>query len=144
MLNPLFDSAVLFFFGLTCIPPECSEEDLNRLEFYRAGFARQIEPVISSPSQNGYFFDSCFIHCQTIEDDVAWSQIRVGGRSIVQAFGDWYFERSGRTRLRDCDADLPCNPTCPEFDGGAVRNSASPYLLTLALQMAAVFAWQRL
>ena len=144
MLNPLYDSAVLFFFDITCSPPDCSEEDLNTLELYRTAFARQIEPVISSPAENGYFFDSCFIHCQTIDDDVAWSQIRVGGRSIVESFGDWYFERSDSTRLRDCDTDLPCNPTCPGVDGGAVRNSASPYLIALVLQLVAVFAWQRI
>ena len=142
MLNPLYDSEALNFFDLACTPPDCSEEELNGLEFYRAVFARQIEPVISSPPENGYFFDSCFIHCQAINDDVAWSQIRVGSRSIVESFGDWYFERSDRTRLKDCDTDLPCNPTCPGIDGGAVRNSASPYLIPLALQLVAVFAWQ--
>ena len=57
---------------------------------------------------------------------------------MAQSFGDWYFERSTDTRLKDCDG-LPCNPTCPISESGAINTSGSPYVLTLYLLIS--FAW---
>ena len=61
-------------------------------------------------SSAGIFVDSCLIHCQTL-DDKPWSTYAVGGRTMRDAFQDWYFERSESIQTIDCP--FPCNPTCP-------------------------------
>ncbi len=138
VLNSLYDSSIFeFLIQKSCTTSACVEES-GIFEVYKEEFARQAQPVLTSPSQNGYFLDSCVIHCQTNVDDRTWSEIAINGRSIAQSFGDWYFERSA-VRLKDCDTDLPCNPTCPELDG-AVKNIVSP-LLFLSLYMMAAFAY---
>ena len=78
-------------------------ENLYRITFkhYKEEFDHQVQPVLSSPSSNGYFLDSCFVHCQTIENDDVWSKYAIEGRTIAQSFGDWYFDRSADTRLAE-------------------------------------------
>ena len=146
MLNPLYDSVVIGLVKQVCLPPSCPDEESALLEIYGNGFSQQIEPVLSSHSSNGYFFDSCIVHCQTTSD--LWTEIAIDGRTIAQVVGDWYFERSTDARLKDCDTDLPCNPTCPDFGDpttskfdGAVRTIVSPSLLLLSLYTTAAFVY---
>ena len=95
------------------MPPGCSAEDDALLKHYEDVFNQQVEPVLSSPSQNGYFLDSCYIHCQTFQDDKVWMHYAISGHTIARTFGDWYFKRSAEARLKDCE-NYPCNPTCPQ------------------------------
>ena len=117
MLNSQYDKIILEDVYLQpCIPPNCSEEGEELLRHYKAEFDHQVQPVLSSPPSNGYFLDSCLIHCQTYDEDRVWSQYAIYGRTMAQTFGDWYYDRGspGSTRLKDCDTDYPCNPTCPD------------------------------
>ena len=141
MLNSQYDSIILQKgVLLPCAPPDCNIEETAIFESYKEDFNHQVEPVLSSPSKNGYFIDSCYIHCQTYEDDVAWTQISINGVTIAQSFGDWYFGRSANTRLKDCDDGFPCNPTCPTPESGDTKSSTTPYLLALALYLMITFA----
>lgn len=132
VVNSQYDSAVLeSIYLLPCTPPDCSSKETALLREYKAEFNRQSVPLLSGSSENGYFLDSCYVHCQTVESNDPWTRITVNGQSIAQTFGDWYFERSIHrtvTRLRDCDS-FPCNPSCPSGSGGeGVRNFTSPNL----------------
>lgn len=69
-----------------------------------------IEPIKQSAT-NGMFIDSCLQHCHS-QRMTSWSDIKVSGKSPLQAFGDWYFGREKEVKLQDCD--YPCNPTCPK------------------------------
>lgn len=131
--NSQYDSVILEgVYLLPCTPPECTAEGTAFLRDFKAAFDRQVEPVLSSPSQNGYFLDSCYIHCQTFESDITWSEISIGGVTMAQSFGDWYFERSGSsTRLKDCDTDFPCNPTCFNPDSSLSRATGNATRLQL-------------
>ena len=129
-----------------CVPPDCSDEDAARFQMYQVEFESAAEPVLNSSSEDGYFIHSCYIHCQTIENNDAWNVITVNGSTMAQSFGDWYFDRPGSTRLEDCD-DFPCNPSCPDPDdavttttpdlSGAVQSTASLYLLAVSVCMLA-------
>ena len=114
MLSSQYDTAFLKkACYVECRPPDCSDEEIKIIEGFKRTFSIQVEPVLSSPPQNGYFIDSCFIHCHTILNDVAWTTFEIDGHTPVETVGDWYFERSNNTRLKDCDDGFPCNPTCP-------------------------------
>ena len=132
VLNSQYDSLILESTYLQpCVPPNCDEEGQESLNRYKAEFDRQVQPILSSPQTNGYFLDSCYIHCQTFENDTVWTQFAINGRSIRNTFGDWYFDRSTNTRLKDCDG-YPCNPTCPYIDSGAIGSLSNPYLVIAA------------
>ena len=103
------------------MPPHCSEEGMTYLRNYERVFNEQIHPVIASPLSNGYFLDSCFVHCQTFEVDEVWIDYAIQGHSIARTFGDWYFERSHETRLKDCE-NYPCNPSCPSVQNDAGKH----------------------
>lgn len=126
-----------FFYNGTCIPPDCDEEGTAVFQNYYEAFDRQVEPVLSSSPSNGYFLDSCYIHCQSLEDP--WNQYAINGRTIAQAFGDWYFERSDNTRLKDCDS-FPCNPTCSDIPDGAAKSIANPLVFFTLFMMALCLA----
>ncbi|CAL4953293.1 unnamed protein product [Urochloa decumbens] len=61
----------------------------------------------------GLFIDSCFNHCQT-PFRISWHSrisLRLGNKTIAEAFGDWYFGRGHGVKEIDCE--YPCiNPTC--------------------------------
>ena len=80
------------------------------------------------------------------EDDRVWTQYAINSRSIAlrRRFGDWYFDRSSDTRLKDCN-DFPCNPTCSDIEmttatppSGAGATFFSPFLAVLVMMMAFV------
>ena len=121
-LNSQFDSAVLdFILKGSCTPPNCDAEGAALFQSYYGAFDSLVQPVLSSRATNGYFLDSCYTHCQTTVDERAWSQYAIDGRTIAQTFGDWYFERPGDTRLKDCGC-FPCNPTCSDVPSDTVSN----------------------
>lgn len=147
VINSQYDSLILQQTVLIqCMPSDCSDEEIAAIERYNTDFDRQAEPIFSSPSQNGYFIDSCFIHCQTIEDNTAWSRVTIDGITMAQAVGDWYYERSiaTNTRLQDCN-EVSCNPTCPEAEGdadGTIKIGGSPYLIALVTYLVITLLWK--
>lgn len=115
VVNSQYDEYNLYWpYNQPCFPHNCDNEGMASFKHYKDEFDGKIQPVLSSPLSNGYFLDSCIIHCQTNYDDVTWSAYAIDGRTVAQSFGDWYFDRPASTRLKDCDTDFPCNPTCSE------------------------------
>ena len=137
VLNSLYDTAQLSANQLGCLPPNCSQEQMEFFDNFRVvsqtmtaayscvtcvhvphfppphlqlqEFLSQATPAIISTS-NGFFGDSCLVHCQTLYDDT-WSVYKVSGQLMSETFANWYFGRNGKTRVLDCT--YPCNPTCP-------------------------------
>eukprot|EP01102_Stenamoeba_stenopodia_P020799 TRINITY_DN823_c0_g1_i2.p1 TRINITY_DN823_c0_g1~~TRINITY_DN823_c0_g1_i2.p1 ORF type:complete len:355 (+),score=96.32 TRINITY_DN823_c0_g1_i2:357-1421(+) len=67
---------------------------------------------------NGGYLHSCWDHCIAYFQ-IGWNNIVVGGLTIQQAVGDWFFERTSAPKLVDCMIPVVpnpanCNPTCPE------------------------------
>jgi len=110
VLNSVYDTAQLAgILQLGCLPPNCSQEMMEFFDNFRVEFLSQATPAIISTS-NGFFGDSCLVHCQTLTDDT-WSVYKVSGQLMSETFANWYFGRNGKTRVLDCV--YPCNPTCP-------------------------------
>ena len=61
-----------------------------------------------SRQSRGYFFDSCIVHCQSL--DFSWNKIRVNGQNAATTFANWYFDRTGVKEEVDCA--YPCNKSC--------------------------------
>ena len=78
-------------------------------------FREQAAAVIQSNStMNGYFLDSCLVHCQTLFDDT-WTTYTVNKQSIAYTFAAWYYgtqQLKADTKLQDCV--YPCNQSCPK------------------------------
>jgi hypothetical protein len=105
VLNSLYDTAQLAgILGLDCLPPDCDDQQQ---------FVTQLAPALDSSA--GIFADSCLIHCQTLEDK-PWATYAVGGKTMREAFEDWYFEKSSE-KYQEVDCPFPCNPTCPVDTG---------------------------
>ena len=66
-------------------------------------------PAIQSPT-NGYFFDSCIIHCQSTNTE-AWTGTLVGGQTMRDTFYYWLTNNTDFS-FKQMDCDYPCNPTC--------------------------------
>jgi hypothetical protein len=111
VLNSMYDTAQLKdIFGLPCLPGNCSDEMMKKFEYFHEVFVKKIAPVLSS--SNGYYFDSCLVHCQTLADK-PWQSYQAVGHPMRESFADWYFERPSpvnATRVKDCD--YPCNHSC--------------------------------
>ena len=61
---------------------------------------------------NGYFFDSCLVHCQTLSDET-WTTYTINKQSIEATFSAWYYENEDpniSTKIKDCP--YPCNTSC--------------------------------
>uniref|UniRef100_A0A0D9YII3 Pectin acetylesterase n=1 Tax=Oryza glumipatula TaxID=40148 RepID=A0A0D9YII3_9ORYZ len=68
--------------------------------------------IVKDKKDWGLFIDSCFTHCQT-PFNISWSSQAspvLGSKTVAEAVGDWYFERSYEVKEIDCE--YPCNPTC--------------------------------
>ncbi|CAI7744452.1 unnamed protein product [Closterium sp. NIES-53] len=86
---------------------EMGRDALGALE----GEAFSSHQVAASASRNGALLLSCHLHCMALASQ-AWHGAgapRVGGKTMAEAIGDWYFDRK-LTMLVDCP--FPCNPTC--------------------------------
>jgi len=61
----------------------------------------------------GMFINSCFLHCQSEIQDTwfASNSPMMNNKTIAQAVGDWYFERS---TVKEVDCPYPCDKTCPK------------------------------
>ena len=100
------------FYGLPCLPPNCSTDQMKEFVHFHEEFVRQLEPVLSGFSSSGFFLDSCLAHCQSLSDD-RWAKFSALKHPMRETFADWYNDVPGNdnaTRVRDCD--YPCNQSC--------------------------------
>lgn len=111
VLNSLYDTAQLSgLYHLPCLPGNCSAKMMEKFQHFHEVFVEKIQPVLSSLPPNGFFFDSCLVHCQTLSDEM-WTTFRAKGRLMRDSFADWYYERPGSENIMDCE--YPCNHSCP-------------------------------
>lgn len=92
-------------------PPECTEKELLTAMLYRNLLIRATNNLIHNP-KSARFLISCINHSSSLFDDT-WTTLKVGGKTIQQAFGDWFFERDEKGNYDLVDCPYPCNPTCP-------------------------------
>lgn len=91
-------------------PASCSKSQLKTLQDFRNTLLEAID-VVEGSDGGGLFINSCFIHCQS-EQDETWHGVevpRVNKRTIAETVGDWYFNRRP---AKDIDCAYPCNPSC--------------------------------
>lgn len=64
-------------------------------------------------AQNGFFVTSCLQHGELEEG--LWNVISIGGLTLRDAIGEWYFQTKGAGggQYWTLDAPYPGNPTCP-------------------------------
>ncbi|KAG8054387.1 hypothetical protein GUJ93_ZPchr0001g30454 [Zizania palustris] len=89
----------------------CSPTQSQVLNGFRNKLVDDVE-VVTDKKGWGLFIDSCFTHCQT-PYNISWNSPAspvLGNKTVAQAVGDWYFERSQQVKEIDCE--YPCNPTC--------------------------------
>ncbi|XP_065663750.1 uncharacterized protein LOC124816442 [Hydra vulgaris] len=92
-------------------PPECTERQLLDAMKYRGAMIRSTEYFMHLP-KSGRFLVSCIDHSLSLFDET-WTGVSVEGKSIQQAFGDWFYERGNRSKHNFVDCPYPCNPSCP-------------------------------
>nr|GLL18081.1 hypothetical protein Saspl_042574 [Ipomoea trifida] len=89
---------------------KCSDSQLGIMQGFRLEFLKALGAVANSPS-TGFFINSCYAHCQTgvqetwLRDDSPM----LDGKSIANAVGDWYYDRSPFQKI---DCPYPCDKTC--------------------------------
>ncbi|KAG8390824.1 hypothetical protein BUALT_Bualt01G0123700 [Buddleja alternifolia] len=89
----------------------CSPGQLQIIRDFRTAFLETLQDI-GNCSSRGMFINSCYIH------DFLWSTARwngngsprLGNKTIAQAIGDWYFERSFVQEI-DTKNDYPLNCT---------------------------------
>uniref|UniRef100_A0A0E0JS20 Pectin acetylesterase n=1 Tax=Oryza punctata TaxID=4537 RepID=A0A0E0JS20_ORYPU len=89
----------------------CSSTQIQVFNGFRNKFVNDVE-IVKDKKNWGLFIDSCFTHCQT-PFNISWSSQAspvLGNKTVAEAVGDWYFERSYEVKEIDCE--YPCNPTC--------------------------------
>ncbi|CAN6724429.1 unnamed protein product [Malus baccata var. baccata] len=72
----------------------CSASQMQILQGFRNQMLNAVKQF-SMPNQNGMFINSCLVHCQT--ENSAWyanESPALGNKTIAEAVGDWYFDRS--------------------------------------------------
>ena len=92
-------------------PPECTEKELSDALKYRGAIIHASNVLLSMP-KSGRFLVSCIDHSLSLFDET-WTSLIVAGKSIQQAFGDWFYERGNKQLYDFVDCPYPCNPTCP-------------------------------
>lgn len=78
---------------------------------YRGAIIKATDAFMRLP-KSGRFIVSCIDHSLSLFDET-WTGLVVSGKSIQQAFGDWFYERGSRPKYNFVDCPYPCNPTCP-------------------------------
>ncbi|KAI5001355.1 hypothetical protein ZWY2020_026005 [Hordeum vulgare] len=89
----------------------CNSTQMEFLNGFRNAMVDALK-VVEHKEKWGLFIDSCFTHCQTV-NDTSWNSPfspRLGNKTIAKAVGDWHCGSSRRVKEIDCE--YPCNPTC--------------------------------
>ncbi|KAK6936836.1 Pectinacetylesterase/NOTUM [Dillenia turbinata] len=92
-------------------PAACNTSQINVLQGFRQDMLAALKSFLQYSAKGGAFINSCFAHCQSESQDT-WYAVdapRVYNKTIAEAVGDWYFERS-ITKVIDCP--YPCDTTC--------------------------------
>ena len=90
-------------------PPECTDSQMVDIMKYRGAILTATLDVRKKQNA-GMFLVSCLDHSLSLFDET-WTSVIVNGKTIAQAFGDWYYGRP--TKHFDIDCPYPCNPSCP-------------------------------
>ncbi|KZV19785.1 hypothetical protein F511_18784 [Dorcoceras hygrometricum] len=89
---------------------KCSPAQLQIMHGYHTEFLSALTGLGPS-SARGYYINSCYAHCQT-ETQETWlrgDSPRLNGKTIAQAMGDWFHDRSP---FQYTDCPYPCDKTC--------------------------------
>ncbi|BAD87540.1 putative pectinacetylesterase precursor [Oryza sativa Japonica Group] len=101
----------------------CSSTQIQVFNGFRNKFVDDVE-IVKDKKDWGLFIDSCFTHCQT-PFNISWSSQAspvLGSKTVAEAVGDWYFERSYEVKEIDCE--YPCL-----LDEAAAADHLSPFVL---------------
>ncbi|KAL3651010.1 hypothetical protein CASFOL_007413 [Castilleja foliolosa] len=85
----------------------CTPAQLQTIKNFRDTFLETLKNVSDSPSR-GLFINSCYIHDYVYSTE-RWNyegSPRLDNKTIAQAIGDWYFDRSS-VRLIDTKTEYP-------------------------------------
>jgi hypothetical protein len=80
---------------------------------WHANMTVALSPLMApANTRGGAFNPACFIHTS-----FSPSSPLIGGKNFLQAFGDFYFQRTPAAgyKLAD-DCGIMCNPTCPKSE----------------------------
>lgn len=91
-------------------PEACTSDQINVMQGYRSQLLSALRSFKRSKT-GGMFINSCFAHCQSEFQHTWFAQDspRLHNKTVAEAVGDWYFERS---TFKEADCPYPCNPTC--------------------------------
>ncbi|KAG8382142.1 hypothetical protein BUALT_Bualt05G0045900 [Buddleja alternifolia] len=89
----------------------CTSGQLQTMRDFRTTFLKTLEEI-GYCSSRGLFINSCFIHDFLFKSDMVTGNgaPRLGNKTILQAIGDWYFDRSLVHEI-DTKNDYPINCT---------------------------------
>ncbi|KAF7825674.1 pectin acetylesterase 5-like [Senna tora] len=93
----------------------CNNDQLDVLQGFRSSMLKAMNSF-QQQKGHGMFINSCFIHCQTVQEET-WHSAnspKINNKTIAESVGDWYFNRSEDVKQIDCP--YPCNPTCYNKD----------------------------
>ncbi|CAA6663668.1 unnamed protein product [Spirodela intermedia] len=88
----------------------CSAQQLTVLQGFRSQMLEAVQPF-STAGQNGFFINSCFVHCQSEEQETWFSGDSpvLRNKRIAESVGDWFFQRGG---CKAIDCPYPCDKSC--------------------------------
>ncbi|XP_042015606.1 pectin acetylesterase 8-like [Salvia splendens] len=87
--------------------PCCTDNQLQLIMDFRTTFLKTLEKLDDNPSR-GLFITSCYVH-DFVYEPFNWQGIpTLQNKTIQQALGDWYFERSSVLFI-DCQNLYPIN-----------------------------------
>lgn len=91
----------------------CAPWQLKLMEGLRKKMLKALKPV-SRATTGGLFINSCYAHCQTNVQDLwhSTSSPRLNSKTIAEAAGDWFFDRSA---VKYTDCPYLCDSTCPNL-----------------------------
>lgn len=91
----------------------CNADELAGFLDYGKTMNATITSVVQGQGR-GAFVSACIVHCQTIfnEGEDRWAAWNISGVRPRDAFGNFYFGRTGPTVVID-SAPYPSNPSCP-------------------------------
>jgi len=94
---------------LNNFPAQCSSAQITEFQqFHSAMLASFVNQGVTAGT-NGLYAISCYIHALAISDRY-WSAPTVAGKTMRDAFSDWYYNRNVSHKLVDCA--YPCNKSC--------------------------------
>ncbi|KAI3872977.1 hypothetical protein MKW92_039721 [Papaver armeniacum] len=94
----------------------CDSDQMKILQGFRSEMINATSEFYEFSETGGMFINSCFAHCQA-ETDGTWfapDSPRIHDKTIAEAVGDWYFERTPSKLL---DKPYPLGSSCPNITG---------------------------